>query len=131
MSKATSAEIREKYLKPSRARAANAHVPSSLIPDDPSLLLISAAAVSPLLPALVKELDPRIHRHHYGAERAHQNDIDNIGDARHPSLEMLGNFSPLHYKRCSERLEFSTEVLGLPKDELYFTTVFRGLMICL
>ena len=53
------------------------------------------------------------------------NDIDNIGDARHLSFfEMMGNFSFGKYfknEMCAWAFEFSTEVLGLPAEKLYFT----------
>ena len=123
----TSAEIREKYLSFFEAKGCKRLPSSSLIPDDPSLLLTSAGMVQ-FKPYFlhVKEFDPN----YIGATTVQKcvrtNDIDIIGtDGRHLSFfEMLGNFSFGKYfkkEMCAWAMEFSTEVLGLPKDRLYFT----------
>ena len=123
----TSAEIREKYLSFFESKGCKRLPSSSLIPDDPSLLLTSAGMVQ-FKPYFlhVKEFDPD----YVGATTVQKcvrtNDIDIIGtDGRHLSFfEMLGNFSFGKYfknEMCAWALEFSTEVLGLPKDKLYFT----------
>ena len=122
----TTAEIREKYLAFFEEKGCKRMPSSSLIPDDPSLLLTSAGMVQ-FKPYFLhqKELDSR----YIGATTAQKcvrtNDIDNIGDARHLSFfEMLGNFSFGKYfknEMCAWAYEFSTEVLGLPAEKLYFT----------
>ena len=123
----TSAEIREKYLSFFESKGCKRLPSSSLIPDDPSLLLTSAGMVQ-FKPYFlhVKEFDPN----YIGATTVQKcvrtNDIDIIGtDGRHLSFfEMLGNFSFGKYfkkEMCTWAMEFSTEVLGLPKEKLYFT----------
>lgn len=122
----TSAEIREKYLKFFESKGCKRMPSSSLIPDDPSLLLTSAGMVQ-FKPYFLhqKELDPAYIGTTTVQKCVRTNDIDNIGDARHLSFfEMLGNFSfGCYFKQemCAWAFEFSTEVLGLPKDKLYFT----------
>ena len=121
----TSAEIREKYLKFFESKGCKRMPSSSLIPDDPSLLLTSAGMVQ-FKPYFLhqKELDPAYIGTTTVQKCVRTNDIDNIGDARHLSFfEMLGNFSfGCYFKQemCAWAFEFSTEVLGLPKDKLYF-----------
>ena len=123
----SSAEIREKYLRFFEEKGCKRLPSSSLIPDDPSLLLTSAGMVQ-FKPYFlhVKEFDPD----YVGATTVQKcvrtNDIDIIGtDGRHLSFfEMLGNFSfGAYFKKemCAWAMEFSTDVLGLPKDKLYFT----------
>ena len=122
----TSAEIREKYLKFFEEKGCKRLPSSSLIPDDPSLLLTSAGMVQ-FKPYFLhqKELDPTYIGTTTVQKCVRTNDIDNIGDARHLSFfEMLGNFSFGRYfkkEMCAWAFEFSTEVLGLPKEKLYFT----------
>lgn len=123
----TTAEIREKYLRFFEEKGCKRLPSSSLIPDDPSLLLTSAGMVQ-FKPYFlhVKEFDPN----YIGATTVQKcvrtNDIDIIGTTgRHLSFfEMLGNFSfGVYFKHemCTWAYEFSTEVLELPKDRLYFT----------
>ncbi|NPD32145.1 alanine--tRNA ligase [Eggerthellaceae bacterium zg-997] len=123
----TTAEIREAYLKFFEERGCKRMPSSSLIPDDPSLLLTSAGMVQ-FKPYFlhVREFDEG----YVGATTVQKcvrtNDIDIIGTTgRHLSFfEMLGNFSfGAYFKKemCAWAYEFSTEVLGLPKERLYFT----------
>ena len=122
----TTAEIREKYLSFFEEKGCKRLPSSSLIPDDPSLLLTSAGMVQ-FKPYFLhqKELDPAYIGTTTVQKCVRTNDIDNIGDARHLSFfEMLGNFSFGRYfkkEMCAWAFEFSTEVLGLPKEKLYFT----------
>ncbi|MEE8721817.1 MAG: alanine--tRNA ligase [Eggerthellaceae bacterium] len=123
----TTAEIREAYLSFFEKKGCKRLPSSSLIPDDPSLLLTSAGMVQ-FKPYFlhVKEFDPN----YIGATTVQKcvrtNDIDIIGtDGRHLSFfEMLGNFSFGKYfkkEMCTWAYEFSTQVLELPADKLYFT----------
>ncbi len=126
----TTAEIREKYLRFFEEKGCKRLPSSSLIPDDPSLLLTSAGMVQ-FKPYFlhVKEFDPN----YIGATTVQKcvrtNDIDIIGTTgRHLSFfEMMGNFSFGKYfkkEMCAWALEFSTEVLGLPLEKIYFTVFF-------
>lgn len=123
----TTAEIREKYLAFFEERGCKRMPSSSLIPDDPSLLLTSAGMVQ-FKPYFLhqKELDDAYVGTTTVQKCVRTNDIDIIGTTgRHLSFfEMLGNFSFGKYfkdEMCAWAYEFSTEVLGLPAEKLYFT----------
>lgn len=123
----TTAEIREKYLSFFEEKGMKRMPSSSLIPDDPSLLLTSAGMVQ-FKPYFLhqKELDPAYIGTTTVQKCVRTNDIDIIGTTgRHLSFfEMLGNFSFGKYfkkEMCAWAYEFSTEVLGLPAEKLYFT----------
>ena len=123
----TSAEIREKYLSFFEEKGMKRMPSSSLIPDDPSLLLTSAGMVQ-FKPYFLhqKELDPAYIGTTTVQKCVRTNDIDIIGTTgRHQSFfEMLGNFSFGKYfkkEMCAWAYEFSTEVLELPAEKLYFT----------
>lgn len=123
----TTAEIREKYLSFFEEKGMKRMPSSSLIPDDPSLLLTSAGMVQ-FKPYFLhqKELDPAYIGTTTVQKCVRTNDIDIIGTTgRHQSFfEMLGNFSFGKYfkeEMCAWAYEFSTEVLGLPAEKLYFT----------
>lgn len=123
----TSAEIREKYLSFFEEKGCKRWPSSSLIPDDPSLLLTSAGMVQ-FKPYFLQQ--KHLEAPYIGTTTAQKcvrtNDIDIIGTTgRHQSFfEMLGNFSFGEYfkeEMCAWAYEFSTEVLGLPAERLYFT----------
>ncbi len=123
----TTAEIREKYLDFFEKRGCKRMPSSSLIPDDPSLLLTSAGMVQ-FKPYYLQQ--KHLEAPYIGTTTVQKcvrtNDIDIIGTTgRHLSFfEMLGNFSFGEYfkeEMCAWAYEFSTEVLGLPKERLYFT----------
>lgn len=123
----TTAEIREKYLSFFESKGCKRLPSSSLIPDDPSLLLTSAGMVQ-FKPYFlhVKEFDPAYIGATTSQKCVRTNDIDIIGTTgRHLSFfEMLGNFSFGRYfkkEMCTWAYEFSTEMLKLPKEKLYFT----------
>ena len=122
----TTAEIREDFLKFFESKGCKLCPSSSLVPDDPSLLLTNAGM-------------NQFKEYYQGSKTMKEigacscqkclrtNDIDNIGDARHLSFfEMLGNFSFGGYTKADAiawAYEFITgdEHLGLPKDRLYMT----------
>ena len=122
-----SAEIRELFLSFFEEKGCRRVQSSSLIPDDPSLLLSNAGMNQFKQYYLGKKTMAEI-----GACSCQKclrtNDIDNIGkDGRHLSFfEMLGNFGFGGYTKrqaCEWAFEFITspKYLGLPLDKLYFT----------
>ena len=125
----TTAEIRESFLKFFEEKGCQRWPSSSLIPDDPSLLLTSAGMVQ-FKPYFlhVAELDDAYEGTTTVQKCVRTNDIENIGvTGRHLSFfEMLGNFSFGKYfkkEMCAWAYEFSTreDCLGLPPEKLYFT----------
>ncbi len=123
----TTAEIREKYLRYFEDKGCKRWPSSSLIPDDPSLLLTSAGMVQFKQYFLQQK---HLEAPYVGTTSVQKcvrtNDIDIIGtDGRHLSFfEMLGNFSfGAYFKKemCEWALDFSVNELGLPFEKLYFT----------
>ncbi|MBM6676888.1 alanine--tRNA ligase [Olsenella uli] len=122
----TTAEIREDFLRFFEAKGCKLYPSSSLVPDDPSLLLTNAGMNQFKEYYQGKRTMPEI-----GACSCQKclrtNDIDNIGDATHLSFfEMLGNFSFGGYTKADViawAYEFITapEHLGLPAERLYMT----------
>ena len=122
----TTAEIREDFLRFVESKGCRLYPSSSLIPDDPSLLLANAGM-------------NQFKEYYQGTKTMKEigacscqkclrtNDIDNIGDARHLSFfEMLGNFSFGGYTKA-DAIEWAYEFitgedhLGLPAERLYVT----------
>lgn len=123
----STAEIRESYLRFFEEKGCKRMPSSSLIPDDPSLLLTSAGMVQ-FKPYFLQQ--KQLEAPYIGATTVQKcvrtSDIDIIGTTgRHLSFfEMLGNFSFGAYfkeEMCAWALEYSTENLGLPLEKLYFT----------
>ncbi len=123
----TTAEIREKYLRYFEEKGCKRMPSSSLIPDDPSLLLTSAGMVQ-FKPYFLQQ--KQLEAPYIGTTNVQKcvrtNDIDIIGTTgRHLSFfEMLGNFSfGAYFKKemCAWAYDFSVNVLGLPPEKLYFT----------
>ena len=123
----TTKEIRKEYLDYFMAKGCKLVPSSSLIPDDPSLLLTSAGMVQFKAYFLQQK---QLEQPFIGATSAQKcvrtNDIDIIGTTgRHLSFfEMLGNFSFGDYfkeEMCSWALDFSINHLELPKEKIYFT----------
>jgi alanyl-tRNA synthetase len=123
----TTAEIREAYLSYFEDKGCQRWPSSSLIPDDPSLLLTSAGMVQ-FKPYFLqqRQLDDAYIGTTTVQKCVRTNDIDIIGTTgRHLSFfEMLGNFAFGKYfkdEMCAWAYDFSVNVLGLPKEKLYFT----------
>jgi len=123
----TTAQIREKYLAYFEEKGCKRMPSSSLIPDDPSLLLTSAGMVQ-FKPYFLQQ--KHLEAPYIGTTTVQKcvrtNDIDIIGTTgRHLSFfEMLGNFSFGEYfkkEMCEWAYDFSVNVLGLPAERLYFT----------
>ena len=122
----TTAEIREDFLRFFESKGCKLYPSSSLVPDDPSLLLTNAGMNQFKEYYQGKRTMPEI-----GACSCQKclrtNDIDNIGDATHLSFfEMLGNFSFGGYTK-EDAIEWAydfitnPEHLGLPAERLYMT----------
>ncbi|MDI9590314.1 MAG: alanine--tRNA ligase [Acidobacteriota bacterium] len=122
----TTAQIRDDFLRFFEAKGCRRYPSSSLVPDDPSLLLTNAGMNQ------FKEYYQGLRTMpEIGACSCQKclrtNDIDNIGDSSHLSFfEMLGNFSFGGYSKADAiawAWEFITapEHLGLPPARLYMT----------
>ena len=121
----TTAEIRSAYLKFFEDRGCKLYPSSSLVPDDPSLLLANAG-----MNQFKEYYQGKKTMKEIGAcscqKCVRTNDIDVIGsDGRHLSFfEMLGNFSfggVSKEQACSWAFELITKVFKLPVERLYFT----------
>ena len=121
----TTAEIRSAYLRFFEDRGCKLYPSSSLVPDDPSLLLANAG-----MNQFKEYYQGKKTMREIGAcscqKCVRTNDIDAIGlDGRHLSFfEMLGNFSfggVSKEQACTWAFELITKVFKLPVDRLYFT----------
>ncbi|MDR1089313.1 MAG: alanine--tRNA ligase [Coriobacteriales bacterium] len=121
------AELREKYLAFFESKGCKRMPSSSLIPDDPSLLLTSAGMVQ-FKPYFLQQ--KQLEAPYIGTTTVQKcvrtTDIDIIGTTgRHLSFfEMLGNFAFGSYfkqQMCAWAQEFATEVLGFATERLYYT----------
>ena len=129
------AEIRDKFIQFFEKKKGHKHLPSSsLIPDNPTLLLTSAGMVQfvPIFLGNAKPTEPPRAVTVQKCARAggKDSDIENIGrTTRHHSFfEMLGNFSFGDYFKeeiIPWAWEFVTRDLGLPKERLV-VTIFEG-----
>ena len=121
----TTAEIRSKFLNFFEERGLKLYSSSSLVPDDPSLLLANAG-----MNQFKEYYQGKKTMKEIGAcscqKCVRTNDIDIIGaDGRHASFfEMLGNFAfggVTKQQACTWAYELITEVFKLPKERLHFT----------
>ena len=121
----TTAEIRSKFLNFFEERGLKLTPSSSLVPDDPSLLLANAG-----MNQFKEYYQGKKTMKEIGAcscqKCVRTNDIDCIGeDGRHLSFfEMLGDFSfggVSKEQACAWAFELITKEFKLPLDRLYFT----------
>ncbi len=121
----TTAEIRSAYLSFFEERGNKLYPSSSLVPDDPSLLLANAG-----MNQFKEYYQGKKTMKEVGAcscqKCVRTNDIDIIGaDGRHASFfEMLGNFAfggVTKQQACAWAYELITEIFKLPKERLHFT----------
>jgi alanyl-tRNA synthetase len=132
----TSNEIRNKFLEFFKQKGHTVVPSSSLIPDDPTVLLTTAGMQQ--FKPYYTELDPTVTVHPSLGRPIGRNavsvqkcfrttDIDEVGDATHLTMfEMLGNFSfggyykkeAIHYAH-----EFITKVMGLA---ISYVAIFKG-----
>ena len=121
----TTAEIRSAYLNFFKEKGCKLYPSSSLVPDDPSLLLANAG-----MNQFKEYYQGKKTMKEIGAcscqKCVRTNDIDIIGaDGRHASFfEMLGNFAfggVTKEQACAWAYELITEVFKLPKKRLHFT----------
>ena len=133
-----SSAIRRKFLDFFEKRGNTVVPSSSLIPDDPSVLL-TTAGMQQFKPYYTGEADPMTSIHPtlgraLGSRNAvsiqksfRTSDIDEVGDERHLTFfEMMGNFSFGGYfkkEAIKYAFDFLTEEVGL---EISYVTIFEG-----
>lgn len=126
----TSQDIRKKFLEFFKERGHAAVPSSSLLPDDPSVLLTSAG-MQQFKKYYTGEADAQ---RDFGSlnttsvqKSFRTSDIDEVGDESHLTFfEMLGNFSFGGYfkkESIAWAHEFITKVMGLP---ISYVTIFQG-----
>jgi alanyl-tRNA synthetase len=118
-----SAEIRESFLRFFESKGSRRLPSSSLIPDDPSLLLTTAGMVQ-FKPVFLGVKDLGFTRATTVQKCVRTTDIDIIGTTgrHHSFFEMLGNFSfGDYFKREAIRWswEYSVSVLGMDADRIW------------
>jgi len=129
------AEIRDKFISYFRDKRGHLHLPSSsLIPDNPTLLLTSAGMVQ-FVPIFLGQSPvpspPRaVTVQKCARAGGKDSDIENVGrTARHHTFfEMLGNFSFGDYFKkeiIPWSFELVTKELGLEPEKIY-VTIFKG-----
>jgi alanyl-tRNA synthetase len=121
--KLSGAEVRERFLSFFESKG-HARLPSSsLVPDDPTVLLTIAGMLQ-FKPVFLGQAQRRVPRATTTQKCVRTNDIENVGvTARHHTFfEMLGNFSFGDYFKAEAiqwAWELSTQVYKLPADRVW------------
>jgi alanyl-tRNA synthetase len=126
--KLTGNQIREKFLKFYAKREHTILPSSSLVPEDPTVLLTIAGMLQ-FKPIFLGQESRKVPRATTSQKCIRTNDIENVGrTARHHTFfEMLGNFSFGEYfkeEAIAYAWELSTEIFNLPPERLV-VSVFR------
>ncbi len=129
MSNISSKEIKQKFIKFFEGKQHKAVPSSSLIPDDPSVLL-TTAGMQQFVPYFLGEKSPHGNKVMTVQKCFRTSDIEETGDESHLTFfEMLGNFSfhNAYFKKeaIGWAYEFLTKELGISKDRMW-CSVFEG-----
>ncbi len=125
----TSSDLREKFIEFFESRGHTVVPSSSLIPDDPSVLLTSAG-MQQFKPYFVGKIDPKKD---FGSKNVvsvqkifRTSDIDEVGNEGHLTFfEMMGNFSFGGYMK-KEAIQYAYDYLKEIGLEIDYTTIFEG-----
>ncbi len=128
----TAHEIRKKFLSFFKERGHTVVPSSSLLPDDPSVLL-TTAGMQQFKPYYIGKADPQRDFGSLNATSVQKcfrtSDIEEVGDDTHLTFfEMLGNFSFGGYfkkEAIAWAYDFAVNELGIDRERLY-VTIFAG-----
>eukprot|EP00879_Flechtneria_rotunda_P010587 GHRR01011067.1.p1 GENE.GHRR01011067.1~~GHRR01011067.1.p1 ORF type:complete len:947 (+),score=379.68 GHRR01011067.1:1433-4273(+) len=121
--KLSGAEVRERFLSFFESKGHTRLPSSSLVPDDPTVLLTIAGMLQ-FKPVFLGQAPRKVPRATTTQKCVRTNDIENVGvTARHHTFfEMLGNFSFGDYFKQEAicwAWELSTRVFGLPAERVW------------
>ncbi|CAD7697585.1 unnamed protein product [Ostreobium quekettii] len=121
--KLSGAEIRERFLNFYERKAHQRMPSSSLVPDDPTVLLTIAGMLQ-FKPVFLGRAPKRYSRVTTTQKCVRTNDIENVGvtSRHHTFFEMLGNFSFGDYfkkEAIAMAWELSTKELRIPKSRIW------------
>jgi len=124
----TSEELRKTFLNFFAERGHTIAPSSSLISDDPTVLL-TTAGMQQFIPYFMGDKEPPAKRYTTIQKCFRTPDIEEVGDDSHLTFfEMLGHFSIGDYFKADAipwAWEFLTQTLGISKDKLWIT-IFEG-----